>query len=204
MDSVWIRQQQMSGGIRIKGSSPTRAWGSMSYFDELIKAMAWLGQQPDTIFVGQSVVYPGNAMFKTLVGVPMEKRIELPVAEEMQMGISLGMALTGKTVISIYPRFDFLLLVMNQLVNHLDKLEEFTNGQFHARVIIRVGVGSKSPLYPGVQHCGDYTEGFRKMLNNVFIAHLDAPCYIMPCYQDAYKYPDSAILAEDANRYGIG
>ena len=173
----------------------------MSYFDELTKAMTWLGEKPDTIFIGQSVAYPGNAMFKTLVGVPMEKRIELPVAEEMQMGMSIGMALTGKTVISIYPRFDFLLLAMNQLVNHLNELEEFTHGQFHAKVIIRVGIGSRSPLYPGVQHCGDYTMAFRKMLKNVLITHLDAPCYIMPCYQHAYKYPDSAILVEDMDSY---
>src|SRR3990167_7995267 len=126
----------------------------MTYSDELAKAMTWLGEQQDTIFIGQQVCYPGNAMFKTLSGVPMGKRIELPVTEEMQMGMSLGMALTGKTVISIYPRFDFLLLAVNQLVNHLDKLEEFTHGQFHAKVIIRVGIGSRSPLYPGVQHCG--------------------------------------------------
>ena len=177
----------------------------MSYFDELIKAMAWLGQQPDTIFVGQSVVYPGNAMFKTLVGVPMEKRIELPVAEEMQMGISLGMALTGKTVISIYPRFDFLLLVMNQLVNHLDKLEEFTNGQFKAKVIIRVGVGSTKPLYPGVQHCGDYYDALRMMLKRTNTARIDRPEGIFSLYKLAYDAPlgNSSLIVEDANLYGM-
>ena len=136
----------------------------MSYFDELTRTMTWLGEQSDTVFLGQSVAYPGNAIFKTLIGVPMEKRIELPVAEEMQMGMSIGMALIGKTVISIYPRFDFLLLAVNQLVNHLDKLDEFTHGQFKAKVIVRVGVGATKPLYPGVQHCGDYTEAFKKML----------------------------------------
>src|SRR3990167_7450621 len=77
----------------------------MSYFEELTRAMTWLGEKPDTIFVGQTVGYPGSAMYKTLSGVPMEKRIELPVAEEMQMGLSIGLALTGKVVISIYPRF---------------------------------------------------------------------------------------------------
>ena len=136
----------------------------MTYEEELTKAMTWLGEQQDIIFIGQQVCYPGNAMFKTLEGVPMEKRIELPVAEEMQMGISLGMALTGKTVISIYPRFDFLLLAVNQLVNHIDKLEDYTHGQYHAKVIIRVGIGSTKPMYPGVQHCGDYTEAFRKLV----------------------------------------
>ena len=173
----------------------------MTYFDELTKAMTWLGERPETVFVGQGVVYPGHAMFKTLSGVPMEKRVELPVAEEMQMGMSLGLALTGRVVISIFPRFDFLLLAVNQLVNHLDKLEDFTHGQFHARVIIRVGVGSTSPLYPGVQHCGDYTEAFRKLLKMPVI-RLCSPAQVLTTYQQCYNEQESALMIEEMDSYG--
>lgn len=174
----------------------------MTYCEELQKAMTRLGEQPDTIFLGQSVAYPGNALFKTLSGVPMDKRLELPVAEEMQLGISLGMALTGKVVISIYPRFDFLLLAVNQLVNHLDKLEEFTHGQYHAKVIIRVGIGSTKPMYPGVQHCGDYTEVFRKLLR-MPVAKLDLPEQIRMAYQNAYNAQGSTLIVEDMDLYGM-
>ncbi|KKL80096.1 hypothetical protein LCGC14_2008200, partial [marine sediment metagenome] len=93
----------------------------MNYVEELTSAMTWLGEQPDTVFIGQSVAYPGNSLYGTLKGVSGEKKLELPVAEEMQMGMSIGMAMTGKVVISIFPRMDFLLLALNQLVNHLDK-----------------------------------------------------------------------------------
>lgn len=172
----------------------------MLYFEELTKAMTWLGKQRDIIFLGQSIVYPGNAMFRTLSGVPIEKRIELPVAEEMQMGISTGMALTGKTVISIYPRFDFLLLAVNQFVNHLDKLEEFTHGEFQAKVILRVGIGATNPLYPGVQHCGDYTEAFREMLKMPVIK-LDYPGQILTAYQNAYNARGSTLIVEDVGKY---
>ena len=175
----------------------------MTYQKELTKAMTWLGQKEDTIFLGQQVQYPGNAMFKTLEGVPMEKRLELPVAEEMQMGMSIGLALTGKTVISIYPRFDFLLLAVNQLVNHLDKLEDFTNGQYHAKVIIRVGIGSKSPMYPGVQHCGDYTEAFQKMLSNIYLIRLRRVQDIVPAYMLAYGNGRSNLIVEDMGLYGM-
>ena len=172
----------------------------MSYSNELTKAMTWLGEQPDTIFIGQSVAYPGNALYGTLSGVPMEKRLELPVAEEMQMGVSIGLALTGKTVISIYPRFDFLLLAMNQLVNHLDRLEEFTHGEYHAKVIIRVGIGSSKPMYPGVQHCGNYTEAFRQMLK-MPVASLLLPQDVLRIYQHAYKGMGSCLVIEDMNLY---
>lgn len=172
----------------------------MTYQGELTKAMTWLGQQSDTVFVGQGVCYPGHSMFKTLSGVPIEKRLELPVAEEMQMGMSIGLALTGKTVISIYPRFDFLLLAVNQLVNHLDKLEDFTHGEYHAKVIIRVGIGSTSPMNPGVQHCGDYTEAFRKMLK-MPVASLLYSQDVMKTYQHAYQSYGSSLVMEDMNLY---
>lgn len=143
----------------------------MSYFDELTKSMTFLGEQPDTVFIGQSVRYPGNSIFKTLSGVPMEKRIEFPVAEDCQLGASIGLAMMGKTVISIYPRMDFLMCAMNQLVNHLDKNLYPLKG----KLIIRTAIGSTKPMYPGVQHCGDYTEGLRELLQNVEI--VDAHSY---------------------------
>ena len=95
----------------------------MKYKDELIKAMKWLGNKQDTVFLGQACAVSGHAISSTLVDVPIEKRIELPVFEEMQLGMSTGMALEGFTTITMYPRFDFFILACNQLVNHLDKME---------------------------------------------------------------------------------
>ena len=36
-----------------------------------------------------------------------KKKIEMPVFEDVQMGLSLGMALNGYVPISCFPRFDF-------------------------------------------------------------------------------------------------
>ena len=173
----------------------------MSYSEAFTEAMTWLGSQKDTVFLGQGIVYGGHAMFKTLSGVPMDKRIELPVAEEMQLGMSLGLSLTGKTVISIFPRFDFLMCAMSGLVNHLDKLEDFTHGQYKAHVIIRVGIGSTSPLHPGPQHCGDYTEALRLMLKRIPVVRLERPDQIMDAYKVAYEYSGSSLIVEDINLY---
>ena len=60
------------------------------YFDELSRAMTYLGQQEDTIFLGQAVEYKGTAMTNTLKEVPRDKLLEMPVNEEMQMGITNG------------------------------------------------------------------------------------------------------------------
>ena len=188
--------------MTMKEFIPTKEAESLSYSDELTKAMTWLGEQPDTVFVGQQVCYPGNAMFKTLSGVPMERRIELPVMENAQLGMAVGIALTGKVVICIYPRFDFLLCATDSLVNTLDKLEAFTNGQYHAKVIIRVGIGSTKPMYPGVQHCGDYTEAFRRLVK-MPVARIHFPEQVFETYRHTYQGYESSLIVEDMNLYGM-
>ena len=107
----------------------------MKYFDELKRAMTWLGQQPDTLFIGQAVEVPGTAITNTLVDVSKDRLLEFPVAEEFQMGASIGMALNGTVPVSIFPRWNFLLLATNQIVNHLDKVKDFSHGEFAPKVI---------------------------------------------------------------------
>ena len=92
------------------------------YKDALTNSMTFLGQQDDTIFIGQQVLWQGNPMSTTLGNVPKHKMIEVPVMEESQMGMSLGLAMAGSFVITFYPRWDFLICATNQLVNHVDKL----------------------------------------------------------------------------------
>lgn len=170
----------------------------MSYFNELSKAMTWLVEKPNTVFLGQQVVYPGNVLFKTLSLVPPEKKIELPVAEEMQLGMAIGLSLAGQVPIAIYPRMNFLMCAMNQLTNHLDKMETYSNGQFKPKVIIRVCVGSIRPMNPGVQHSGDYN----LTLENIGIVRLKESWNIMPAYKEAYYSKRSTLLIEYGDLYG--
>ena len=67
----------------------------MKYKDELIRSMEWLAKKEDTTFIGQSVAYSGNAIYNTLKTIDIDKRIEVPVFEEVQMGMCTGMAMNG-------------------------------------------------------------------------------------------------------------
>lgn len=175
---------------------------NMKYFDEIKRSMDWLGQQPDTFFLGQAVAYPGTAMTNTLKGVPSDKLWEMPVCEDMQLGMSIGMALDGKTVpISIFPRWNFLLLAMNQLVNHLDKIPLMADDPYKPKVIIRVGIGSERPLHPQHQHVGDYTEALKLMCPNIKVVRLDEPEWIFDVYKEAYFDTKSYIIVEWGDYY---
>ena len=175
----------------------------MKYADELTKAMDFLAKNPKTIFLGQAVEYPGTAMSNTLKNVPKNKLIEIPVAEEMQLGISNGLALNNYIPISIFPRWNFLLLATNQLINHLDKFEVMSQGLFKTKVIIRTSIGSQRPLHPQHQHVGDFTEAFKKVLSTVDIIRLEEPKDVIPAYEKALERDDgkSTILVEYGDYY---
>ena len=170
----------------------------MKYFDELCRAMEFLARDPRTMFLGQAVACPGTAMTNTLKNVAREKLLELPVTEDLQMGMSTGLALTGIVPVSIYPRWNFLLCTVSQLVSHLDKLPAMSNGGYQPKVIIRTGIGSQRPMHPQVQHIGDFTDAFRLMCKNIEIIRLDEPEQIFPAYQKALEREDgrSTLIVE--------
>lgn len=176
----------------------------MKYFDELKRSMNFLASDPRTVFMGQAVAVAGTAMTNTLTEVPRERLIELPVAEEMQMGMTTGMALTGLIPVSIFPRWNFLLAAMNQLINHLDKVQVMSNGGYKVKAIIRTGIGSQRPLHPQFQHVGDYTEALRSMCTTVEIIRLEEPSEIFPAYERALLRDDgrSTVVVEYGDFYG--
>ena len=171
------------------------------YFDELYRSMTWLGQKSDTIFIGQAVQYSGTAMTTTLIDVPKEKLLEMPVNEDMQMGITTGLSFHGYVPVSIYPRWNFLILAANQIVNHLDKIT--TMSSYVPKVIIRTAIGSQRPLHPQFQHISDFTDAFKLMCKNIDLIRLDEPEQIFDSYKLAYERTDrkSTIIVEWGDYY---
>lgn len=173
----------------------------MKYFDELKRSMEYLAKDERTIFLGQAVAMPGTGMSNTLKDISKDKLIELPVAEEMQMGMALGMALHGRVPISIYPRWNFLLCAVSQLISHVDKLPLMS--KYKANVIIRTSIGSERPLNPQCQHTGDFTDAFRLMCKTIEVIRLDEPEDIFTAYEKALLRDDnrSTILVEWGDYY---
>lgn len=161
--------------------------------------MAMLAEEENTLFIGQNVYYDGQSASHTFDGVPMERRIEMPVIEDFQLGFCIGLSLQGYLPLCFYPRMDFLILAMNQLVNHLDKIPMM--GGFRPKVIIRVGVGSTKPLDVGPQHCQDHTEALRRMLKTVAVIDIMEEGDIMPAYRFALNHDASTIVVERMDRY---
>jgi pyruvate/2-oxoglutarate/acetoin dehydrogenase E1 component len=171
----------------------------MSYYDELKRAMTMLAVEHRAIFIGQSVVAGGTGMTATLADVPMVQKIEPPVIEDAQMGFATGMALDGALPVCLYPRINFLLLAMGQLILHLDCLPRISD--YRPRVIIRTMIAADFPLNPGPQHLGDYSYGIEAMLQTVKVVRLEERAQIVPEYAKAAEREGSTLLIEYAQLY---
>lgn len=171
----------------------------MTYYDELTRAMEMIAADPRAIFLGQSIVAGGTGMTKSFERIPREKLIEMPVAEDMQLGMATGLALGGALAVTVYPRINFLLLAMSQLVLHLDALPQFS--RYRPRVIIRTAVATPVPLDPGPQHLGDYSYALSLMLRKVKVVPLHSPDQIVPAYKRAMWGGGSTLLIEYIARY---
>ena len=173
----------------------------MNYKEEVFKGMEILNSHPKTIFMGQAVEYKGTALTHQVKNFPPEKLLELPVAEELQAGIALGLALEGYIPVSLYPRMNFIILAMNQVVNHLDKWEAMSVGGSKPKVIMKAVVGSQYPLDPGHQHRANYTQSFRAACTNIDIVELLYPEEVLPAYEQALKSDRSTLIIEHGDLY---
>lgn len=188
-------------GIGMWVSFPEEKIKDKNYTSEINRAMEMLGKDDKTLFLGQTVGVKGSPVYQTLEKVPIEKRIELPIMEEVQMGISIGLGLEGYIPISVYPRFDFLTLATNQLVNHLDKIYELSEGEFNPKVIVRTLVGSREPLDVGVQHSQDHSAAYKKMLGYVNVVNLESSKNIFEEYKKALDSNKPSLIVEYMEKY---
>src|SRR6266567_4291895 len=100
--------------LRVRTHAPARGNRKvrqvLEYFEELSNAMFMCSSsEHETIFMGQGIC-GGTTMSESFKYVPDEMKLEMPVAEDMQMGMATGMALGGYLPICIFPRWNFLLL----------------------------------------------------------------------------------------------
>ncbi len=171
------------------------------YWKEIKKQMEIFAENHNTIFLGQQIV-PKESFYGTLEGISLNKVFEMPLAEELQIGMSIGLAMQGFLPVSIFQRMDFLLRAADQIVNHLDLIETLSKGKFSPKIIIRTTIGSVKPLDCGLQHSKDLTEGFRKLVSFP-IFKVQTVEEVKSVYKFTRECKTSVMIIEDQNLYYV-
>lgn len=112
-----------------------------TYCEAIYEAMRTaLSSSPAVRVFGEGVPDPLGT-YATTTGLHEEfgedRVFDVPVAEEVITGIGVGMALVGLRPIVIHPRNDFLLVTMNQIVNHAAKWRYMFGGKTNLPLVIR-------------------------------------------------------------------
>ena len=135
---------------------------NLSYKEAMIQSMTELGEQ-GAIFIGYNVKY-GNAI-GTLKNVPDDQKLETPVAENLMAGLAIGMSFEGFLPVIYYERHDFMLVAADAIVNHIDKIERISHGEFKCPVLIRAVTADAGPFYSGITHSQDFTNVFKEAVS---------------------------------------
>jgi len=133
----------------------------MTYKEILTEVMRSFSKVDNVRFLGYNTKY-GYHFDGTLEGLE-DSCLETPVAENLIMGLGMGMSLEGFFPIVCIERVNFLWVCMDALVNHLDKAEKL--GWPPLKMIIRTSIRGTKPLNAGIQHTGDYSEIFKNLFS---------------------------------------
>ncbi len=99
---------------------------------------------PQLFIMGQGVDDPGG-MFGTTRDLHKKfgshRVFDTPLSEECMTGVCVGAAMNGMRPLLMHNRPDFILLSMNQLVNHASKFTYMDNGQTQVPMVIWAAIG---------------------------------------------------------------
>lgn len=169
----------------------------MTYKEELIASMDFLAKQDNTLFIGNGLL-TGDRIYGTLANVPLTKCIEMPVAENLVAGVTIGLALRKYHPVLIFQRMDFMLIAADAIINHMALMPDMSGGQFSLPIIIRCIVGSQLKKFDvGIQHKKDFTSLFEPYIDTVKLKS-----NILESYQSAYAKPSPTLLVEYKDDYG--
>jgi pyruvate/2-oxoglutarate/acetoin dehydrogenase E1 component len=174
----------------------------MTYKETIRDACTEAGKDPKVVFLGYNVaVGCGGGVYS---GVPVDQLIETPLAENLMTSLAVGMSLEGFRPVVYFERFDFILIALDSIINHLDKMSYLSSGQFKPAIILRVVAGNtKTPLFTGPTHTQNFADALRRIVTFP-IYHLAHRCDILPCWETAYDRMcngDSSMLVEYKDLY---
>ena len=131
-----------------------------------------------------------------------EKRvIDAPLAESAIVGAAVGAAMGGLRPIAEIMTINFLLLAMDQVVNHAAKLRYMSNGQISVPLVIRTVTGG------GGQLAATHSQSFEPWLASVpglKVAVPSNPYDALGLLRTAVSDDDPVIFSEHSLLYGLG
>ncbi|MBM3944511.1 MAG: alpha-ketoacid dehydrogenase subunit beta [SAR202 cluster bacterium] len=129
-----------------------------------------------------------------------ERIKDTPIAESVMAGAGVGAAMGGMKPIVEIMTINFMLLAMDQVVNHAAKMRYMSNGQIEVPLIVRTVTGGGGQL--GATHSQSF-EGWFASVPGLKVAVPSTPYDALGLLRSAVAERDPVIFAEHALLYGV-
>ncbi len=146
-----------------QSSSLPIAIRDIKYLDAVRQANEALAKD-GAIFIGYNTRCGGRA-YGAFKNIPDAKLLETPLAENLMLGLGMGMSLEGFRPVVFFERHEFVLNAMDALVNTLDIIETISDGEYRMPVIIKAVAGSVKPFYAGLSHSQNFADKIRNFVH---------------------------------------
>ncbi len=125
---------------------------------------------------------------------------DTPIAESVIVGSAIGAAMGGLRPVVEVMTINFMLLAMDQVVNHAAKLRYMSNGQFSIPLTIRTVTGGGGQL--GATH-SQSLEGWFASVPGLKVVAPSTPYDALGLLRSAVADDNPVIYAEHALLYGV-
>jgi len=167
-----------------------------NFFDETLKT------NKKTIFIGEDVKSPYGGAFKVAKGLSEKYPHQVfttPISEAAITGIGNGLALGGfKPFIEIMFG-DFILLALDQIINHASKIHHMYNKKIRCPLVIRTAMGGRRGYGPTHSQTLDR---FLIGIDNVKVIALNTLINPSLIYKTIHEEIDPVIVIENKSDYG--
>jgi pyruvate/2-oxoglutarate/acetoin dehydrogenase E1 component len=137
----------------------------ISYAQAINEAFNQAMEKDDSTFVigigVESPWYVGKTMDGLDKKFGRKRVIDPPVSEDGITGVAIGAAIAGMRPIMVHPRMDFMLLAMNQIINHAASWHYMFGGKVNVPVTIR------SIINRGGEQASQHSKSLQSMLMHV-------------------------------------
>ena len=164
---------------------------TLKYREALDEALVQAMERDDAVFcLGVGVDDP-KGIFGTTVSAFRKfggaRVMDTPLAENAMTGIAVGAALSGMRPVLVHARNDFLLLTMDQLVNHAAKWRYMSGGLLRVPLTVRAIIGR------GWGQAAQHSQSLQAM-----VAHVPGLRVAMPSNAHDAKGLLLAAIADDS------
>ena len=117
----------------------------LKYKEALSEGLVQAMEADERVFVMGIGVDDPKGIFGTTLAATRKfgpRRVfDIPIAEDGITGVAIGAALAGMRPVLVHARNDFMLLSMNELINHAAKWSYMSGGAMHVPLTIRAIIG---------------------------------------------------------------